>query len=1152
MTRCRDECCPTHDYISEDEYPHGIRTQHRGFGEDVEAAFASVTTLARASLAPIPRYPNPPSNENDARSTGILSELLHMGLPDVKTVTDFIKSWATGASLNDNNLDMEHIIQLAAKLKPTSKAGAEISQVFINQLWEDLPHPPVASLGSEFKFRSADGKNNNLQYPELGRAGQPYARSARPRMLQNPSLPDPGLIFDSLFARGVNEFEAHPNKISSQLFYFATVIIHDLFQTDREDQTRTMTSSYLDLAPLYGSNQQQQNTVRTFKDGKLKPDCFADKRILGFPPGVGVFVIMFNRFHNYVATQLALINEDINGTGRFTKPSNESAKAVWEKYDNDLFQTARLVTGGLYVNIILHDYVRTILNLNRTNSSWALDPRIREGQSTFGTASGACAEATGNQVSAEFNLIYRWHSSVSPRDAKWTEDIYAELFPGKNPKDITVPELMRGLSKLEKSLDADPSKRPFAKLARKPDGTFDDDALVKILVEGIEDVSGSFGANRVPVILRSVEILGIMQARKWNLATLNEFRAFFNLTKHKTFEDINPVAADTLRNLYGHPDFVELYPGLVAEKPKPSLAPGSGICLPYTTSRAILSDAVALVRGDRFCTVDYTPKVLTNWGFNQVQSEPATDLGHVMYKLIYRAFPKHFRNNSIYAHYPFVIPSENKVIQEKLGNDGVYNWSQPTRCPDTIPLTSYAAVSEILQNRKDWRVVWGTGIEFLTSNHNIAYGQSFCLAGDHGANQASRENLIEGLYPDGWDTEVERFYKTRTEQLLKKYSCKIAGVNQVDIVRDVINLVHTQFSAELYSLPLKTEKNSRGIYTEQELYKVLAVAFALIFYDIDAANSFALHQASRTLIQQLGELVMLNVTAVTRPGILSSIFSVFQSHSTLSKYGTQMIRRLHEHGVSDAKLVHNTLLPAAVAGVANSAQLFAQTLDYFLGDGAQHLPELYRLSKCNTPEAEELLLRYFMEGSRISHTVGLYRDNVGIPRTYPCQEGISCSSSVHVPRGARVFCNIRAASLDPEVFPNPYEIDLDRNAELYIHYGLGPHQCIGLAASKTAAVQFFKKVFGLRNLRRAPGPAGQIKKVEVAAPGQSVGGPGGYVGYMTVDQSSAWPFPSGMQVQWDDDVEEEDEGQAGQGRAGFRMDGGESESEREGLVSSTT
>jgi hypothetical protein len=49
-----------------------------------------------------------------------------------------------------------------------------------------------------------------------------------------------------------------------------------------------------------------------------------------------------DRFHNHVVEQLAEINEN----GRFTKPSpdlpEDKAKAAWEKYDEDLFQTGRL------------------------------------------------------------------------------------------------------------------------------------------------------------------------------------------------------------------------------------------------------------------------------------------------------------------------------------------------------------------------------------------------------------------------------------------------------------------------------------------------------------------------------------------------------------------------------------------------------------------------------------------------------------------------------------------------------------------------------------------------------------------------------------------------------------------------------------------
>lgn len=136
----------------------------------------------------------------------------------------------------------------------------------------------------------------------------------------------------------------------------------DLFNTDQKDTDLSTTSSYLDLAPLYGSNQDQQNAVRTMSDGKLKPDCFSDIRILGFPPGVGVLLISFNRFHNYIVGEMVNINEG----GRFNMPNLTSIKAMlsalhpnWTdkqlteasektynagvvKRDNDLFQTAKL------------------------------------------------------------------------------------------------------------------------------------------------------------------------------------------------------------------------------------------------------------------------------------------------------------------------------------------------------------------------------------------------------------------------------------------------------------------------------------------------------------------------------------------------------------------------------------------------------------------------------------------------------------------------------------------------------------------------------------------------------------------------------------------------------------------------------------------
>jgi linoleate 10R-lipoxygenase len=378
----------------------------------------------------------------------------------------------------------------------------------------------------------------------------------------------------------------------------ATNIISDVFQTDPSNPNINKTSSYLDLSILYGDNEAEQKLMRTFTCGKIKPDYFSEPRIHALPAASGVVLVMLNRFHNYVADQLALINEN----GRFTKPQSDildpvEARAAIDKYDNDLFQTARPITCGLYINITLHDYLRTIINLNRDNTTWNLDPRAHEEHDTVPTAEG-------NQCSVEFNLAYRWHSTISRQDEMWADRAYQEIL-GVPGKDATVEQLIQGMRGYSRKLDKDPSKRTFGGLKRQYDGTYRNADLVDILTRAIEEVAGSFGPRNVPKVLRTVEILGREQARKWNIGSLNEFRKFFDLKPYESFEEINSDRriADHLRHLYEHPDYVELYPGIVAEEPKSPMVPGVGIAPGYTVSRAVLSDAVALVRGDRFYTV---------------------------------------------------------------------------------------------------------------------------------------------------------------------------------------------------------------------------------------------------------------------------------------------------------------------------------------------------------------------------------------------------------------------------------------------------------------------------------------------------------------------------------------------------------------------
>jgi hypothetical protein len=358
---------------------------------------------------------------------------------------------------------------------------------------------------------------------------------------------------------------------------------------------------------------------------------------------------------------------------------------------------------------------------------------------------------------------------------------------GKSYKEVTMHELLVGLSKLESMTPDDPLQREFAGLKRGPDGSLPDDDLVKILTESIEDLAGSSGANNVPPVLRAVEILGMQQARAWKCATLNEFRQFFGLKPHETFEDINsdPAVSEKLKVLYDTPDLVELYTGLVCEDAKKPMDPGVGIAPTYTISRSILSDAVTLVRGDRFYTVDYHPANLTNFGITEASYDLNVNQGCVFYKLFIRAFPHHFTFNSIYAHYPLTIPSENKKIMTNLERVDDFSWEKPVRKSERINVVSYDGVRSVLTNADVFSVEpWRRGLGYLMGKP----GANFMLAGDGEFFKERRNQMKECLYQDNWHNSVKSFYESITLQLLKKWGYNVGGnTNQVDIIRDVSN-----------------------------------------------------------------------------------------------------------------------------------------------------------------------------------------------------------------------------------------------------------------------------------------------------------------------------------------------------------------------------
>lgn len=784
-------------------------------------------------------------------------------------------------------------------------------------LREKIPQAPDGM----HQYRMPDGSCNNILEPNLGRAGTPYAKTVRADKALHGAKPDASLLFDLLMARDDVNFKENEAGISSMFFYHASIIIHDIFRTSRTDMNKSDTSSYLDLAPLYGSSLKDQLEIRTMKEGRLKPDTFHEKRLLGQPAGVNVMLVLYSRFHNYVADILLKINEN----GRFTlacgpEASEEDRARALAKQDHDLFNTARLIVGGMYINICLHDYLRAITNTHSTSSDWTLDPRVDIGKQFDGEGT---PRGVGNQVSVEFNLLYRFHSCISKKDERWINDFFLKLFPNRtaeNLDQVSMRELGEALQDFEKGIPKDPSQRTFDGLKRQADGTFKNDDLVRILKEAMEDPAGVFGSRTIPKALKIVEVLAINQARRWQVGSLNEFRTFFGLKRHEKFTDINknPEIADILERLYTDPDMVELYPGLMIENFKPVRSAGSGICPTYSLGRAVLSDAITLVRSDRFNTLDYNIANLTAWGFNEVKQDPKTLGGSMLYKLIQRGLPGWFPFNSVAVMQPMYTKKANIQIAKKLGTIDQFTVDDPKPPKQPIIVTSNATAKKALSNPDTFATPWLAGINALfPGKKDYSW---FMLSGDGPTHVAHRQSMLKAVQKiPNLHTALHQFIDNVGAKLIEKETFKLSqGLHQIDIIRDVAIPLNTQLLADLFYFDLRTDENPDGQFGTAELYRHLLNIRIWGVNNTDPAQAWTRRRRAQEGVKAISESTRRLVNEVTTSkgfgfGIATTISNLVGSRQHIKKdslrwCGLKLVENLLAQGDSADRVVDNLWL----------------------------------------------------------------------------------------------------------------------------------------------------------------------------------------------------------------------------------------------------
>ncbi|TFK24090.1 heme peroxidase [Coprinopsis marcescibilis] len=1070
--------------------------------------FAQNIDLVRESRAPVDTDGARTQSGFHEKKLAGLHEMLAgsaFSVADLPAYLDAIRN-AGGIGIDDRELLLEKVLVLMAKLKDTH-FSKKLQEAAITLLYKDLPHPvsgylrlpPTTAPGPAppavpYAFRTANGSYYNPLYPTMGMAGTPYARSVPSRhCLPKDSLPDPDLIFDTLLKRE-GGFTPHPGGMSALFFAFADLVIHSIFKTNPRDWTTNDASSYLDLSVLYGHNDRDVAAVRRNDGtGRLWPDVFADYRLTHMPPASCALLVLLSRNHNFVAQKIL----DINENGKYKKPSELDEKAR-QVQDDEIFHRTRLVNCGYFMHIILGgectrhgvrfrllirirsfaDYVGAILGLVRDCSDWRLDPMM----TMRGVGHDFIPVGEGNVVSTEFNLLYRWHATLSAEDTKWTEDVFKRMFDGKELKDININDFKTQAHK-HLILNIDQVREwTFDGLERGADGQFSDDDLARIIQNSTEYRAGAFKARGIPEVMRIIEVMGIKQARTWGTCSLNEFRKFIGLKPYDSFKEWNPDPKiyDAAQALYRDIENLELHVGLQAEQTKEPTE-GAGLCPGYTISRAILADAVCLVRGDRFFTSEYTPNNLTSWGYQDCQYDKEDgSFGGLLTKLLLRTLPQHYARGSAYAHFPFMVPSflQNHWSTKQPELVGKYTWTRPRKQPNIVPVGSYEATKRAFTESTFISAANSRLIVITKSSSDKGTVRRTMTVRKRPVSQSpvAYSNLLKGREHinsvlSSSPKNLVAYFAKKTKDLInaKKFTSVDGKTHYVDIVQDVINLLPVHWiSQQVAGLPLKSTSNPEGVWYEHDLYNRFVQIANYTYLNFHPEHDWALREASTTHGEQMIDYIVFHIENKNKNWVTNTFSLDARNHIGIEYTGSDILKKVVSGMKGEESITSREIAAQLFASVVPTAAIYsaalAQVVNFFLDEkNAEARQKVLALSASEEPGSSTELLAYVREALRL---------NPALPGFYRTASREVVLGSQNLQSFEVVYSSLVAANRDPDVFGAHADVPL------YNRQGIEPilgFENTGLISEKFIAATVgpvLGAILSLKGIQRAKSNSG--------------------------------------------------------------------------------
>lgn len=469
----------------------------------------------------------------------------------------------------------------------------------------------------------------------------------------------------------------------------------------------------------------------------------------------------------------------------------------------------------------------------------------------------------------------------------------------------------------------------------------------------------NYGPTNVPRSLKAVEVLGIIQARKWGVGTLNDFREFFGMKRHESFESISGCVEvqNALRDLYEHPDKVELYPGIFCESDASQNADPGPSDVDSALWAAIFSDAITLVRSDRFYTVDWNTNSLTSWGMKEATPDNDVLKSSVFHRLLQRSFPEWFPTNSVRFFHPFYTAQKNAeyAAAQGYGKDFAItpdtSASNPRKPVDPKILTAPAQIMEVLDDHTD-NIVHPVRLETDILPAKVAEvlaprKKGKRRDGDKKPDDGHREEIDTDTH------ELMTYFTTLMRDIIRRESVvmkpgqeksKVDPVYQLDVTRDFAIPVITRYVADFLGFGhlVKSERSLDAKYSENEIYQHITNCHVYFSYNADETKIPKRRNVFKDSMEFLFELTLNegNVAEANKFRLIRALQSVGSwfwksaagDKNPMSELGFKVSEQVLQEQKGDAGKAAAILLLIALDSSYNLVLAFTSVLNSFLTD----------------------------------------------------------------------------------------------------------------------------------------------------------------------------------------------------------------------------